>query len=161
MAIHKLLIEDFDQIDYDLIAIHTSLEDYQLAFKLNQKLYLSFNRNSNEISIDVQNIETFFSRYTFEDEEQMVVWDLIQNKQEIQLPIKTKAKNLFENNNINITTRVSLVSELKKIDYFLKIEHDSHYKINDLINNIKTIDSISMVYEVNPNKIKSKNNLIF
>jgi hypothetical protein len=161
MAIHKLLIEDFDQIDYDLIAIHTSLEDYQLAFKLNQKLNLSFNRNSNEISIDVQNIETFFSRYTFEDEEQMVVWDLIQNKQEIQLPIKTKAKNLFENNNINITTRVSLVSELKKIDYFLKIEHDSHYKINDLINNIKTIDSISMVYEVNPNKIKSKNNLIF
>jgi hypothetical protein len=161
MAIHKLLIEDFDQIDYDLIAIHTSLEDYQLAFKLNQKLYLSFNRNSNEISIDVQNIETFFSRYTFEDEEQMVVWDLIQNKQEIQLPIKTKAKNLFENNNINITTRVSLVSELKKIDYFLKIEHDSHYKINALIHNIKTIDSISMVYEVNPNKIKSKNNLIF
>ena len=31
MAIHKLHIDEFDEVDYELIAIHTSLEDYRLA----------------------------------------------------------------------------------------------------------------------------------
>ena len=38
MAIHKLDLGEFDEIDYYLIAIHTSLEDYRLAFFINQKL---------------------------------------------------------------------------------------------------------------------------
>jgi RecG-like helicase len=161
MAIHKLNLEDFDQVDYDLIAIHTSLEDYKLAFKLNQNLAIALSKNAIEIPVKIKENVSYFSRFTFEDEEKMMVWDLIQNKQEIELPVKTINFNLFENKNINITTRVSLVSELKKVDYFLKIEHDSHYKIAEIINNISKIDSISTVYEINANKIKSKNNLIF
>jgi hypothetical protein len=31
MATHKLDLGDFDEVDYYLIAIHTSLEDYRLA----------------------------------------------------------------------------------------------------------------------------------
>jgi RecG-like helicase len=161
MAIHKLHLEDFDQVDYDLIAIHTSLEDYKLAFKLNQNLAIALSKNDVEIPVKIKENVSFFSRFTFEDEEKMMVWDLIQNKQEIELPVKTINFNLFENKNINITTRVSLVSELKKVDYFLKIEHDSHCKIAEIISNISKIDSISTVYEINANKIKSKNNLIF
>ena len=38
MAIHKLHIDEFDEVDYELIAIHTSLEDYRLAYFLNKKL---------------------------------------------------------------------------------------------------------------------------
>ncbi len=161
MAIHKLHLEDFDQVDYDLIAIHTSLEDYKLAFKLNQNLAIALSKNAFEIPVKIKENISFFSRFTFEDEEKMMVWDLIQNKQEIELPVKTINFNLFENKNINVTTRVSLVSELKKVDYFLKIEHDSHCKVAEIISNISKIDSISTVYQINANKIKSKNNLIF
>ena len=38
MAIHKLLIDDFVTVDYKLIAIHSSLEDYRLAFFMNREL---------------------------------------------------------------------------------------------------------------------------
>jgi hypothetical protein len=41
MAIHKLDLGEFDEIDYHLIAIHTSLEDYRLAFFINQKLLIN------------------------------------------------------------------------------------------------------------------------
>ena len=159
MAIHKLHLEDFDQVDYNLIAIHTAQEDYKLAFKLNQKLTLSLSKNENEIPVEIQEKITYFSRFTYDDEEKMVVWDLIQNKQKIDLPVQNLPANLFENK--NFTRRVSLVSELKKVDFFLKIEHDSQYKIKDIISKINKIDSISAVYEINANEIKSKNNLIF
>ena len=159
MAIHKLHLEDFDQVDYNLIAIHTVQEDYKLAFKLNQKLTISLSKNENEIPVEIQEKLTYFSRFTYDDEEKMVVWDLIQNKQKIDLPVQNLPANLFENK--NFTRRVSLVSELKKVDFFLKIEHDSQYKIKDIISKINKIDSISAVYEINANEIKSKNNLIF
>ena len=159
MAIHKLHLEDFDEIDYDLIAIHTSLEDYRLAFKLNQNLAISLCKNEAEIPIEVKEKVAHFSRFTFEDDQQMMVWDLIQNKQKIDLPVQDLQANLFENK--NFTRRISLVSELKKVDYFLKIEHDPQFIVKDIINKINKIDSISAVYEVNATEMKSKNNLIF
>jgi hypothetical protein len=159
MAIHKLHLEDFDQVDYNLIAIHTSQEDYKLAFKLNQKLIISLSKNEKEIPIEIQEKVTYFSRFTFEDEEKMMVWDLIQNKQKMEFPTNNTTIDLFENK--NFTRRVSLVSELKKVDFFLKIEHDSQCIIKDILNKINKIDSISAVYEVNANEMKSKNNLIF
>lgn len=159
MAIHKLHLEDFDQIDYNLIAIHTSLEDYKLAFKLNQSLSIGFSKNEKEIPIELKEKLAYFSRFTFEDDEKMIVWDLIQNKQEIDLPVQTSTINLFENK--YITTQISLVNELKKVDYFLKIEHNSNFKIKDIIDKINKIDAISTVYEVDAYQIKSKNNLIF
>jgi hypothetical protein len=35
MAIHKLDLGEFE-VDYNLIAIHTSIEDYRLAYFINQ-----------------------------------------------------------------------------------------------------------------------------
>jgi len=65
MAIHKLHIDEFDEVDYDLIAIHTSLEDYRLAYFLNQKLPILLSKSKNEIQINIKEGVTFFSRYIF------------------------------------------------------------------------------------------------
>ena len=159
MAIHKLQLEDFDQVDYQLIAIHTTLEDYRLAFKINQSLSIMLSKNENEIPIEINKQKTSFSRFTFEDEIEMMAWDLIQNKQEIELPVQNKSASLFEDS--NVATQVNLVSDLKKVDFFLKIEHDNQIKTKEIITKIKGIDLVSTVYEVDPNDIKSKNNLIF
>jgi Mg2+/Co2+ transporter CorC len=159
MAVHKLHLEEFDEVDYNLIAIYSSLEDYKLAFKLNQSLSILLSKNENEIPIEIQEKVAHFSRFTFEDENEMMVWDLIQNKQMVELPVKSTAANLFENKNIN--RRVALVSELKKVDYFLKIEYNAHCKIKEIVDKINKIDSISAVHEINTDKMKSKNNLIF
>lgn len=38
MYVHKLHIAEFDKIDYQLIAIHSPLEDYRLAYFINKQL---------------------------------------------------------------------------------------------------------------------------
>lgn len=159
MAIHKLQLEEFDQVDYDLIAIHTTLEDYRLAFKINQHLGILLSKNENEITFEINRLPASFSRFTFEDEEAMMSWDLIQNKQEIELPINNQNSSLFEET--STIKQINLVTDLKKADFVLKIEHDEQIEIKDIINKLKKIDFITTVYEVDPNEIKSKNNLIF
>ena len=42
MQIHSLEIDDFEDINYTLLSVHTSLEDFKLAYLLNQKLNLIF-----------------------------------------------------------------------------------------------------------------------
>ena len=65
MAIHKLDFYDFDEIDYSLIAIHTSLEDYRLAYYINQKLHVNLNKSLTEIQITVKEGEGHFSRFHY------------------------------------------------------------------------------------------------
>ena len=48
------------------------------------------------------------------------------------------------------------------VDYFLKIENlDETMKVTKIQTALNAIDSISAIYIVDTNKIKSKNNLIF
>lgn len=160
MAIHRLSIDEFDEVNYELIAIHTSLEDYHLAFFLNQKLPILLRKNKNEIQANTKEGEAWFSRYTFEDAEADVSWDLIQNKNEILVPRKDKSRNLFADASLEIAARVYLLPEFKKVDYFLKIEN-SEENVDKLVADLNTIDKVSTIYTVNANQIKSKNNLIF
>jgi hypothetical protein len=55
-----------------------------------------------------------------------------------------------------------LLSEFKKVDYFLKINNsEKELNTTEIINKISKIETIKLVYNVDKNKIKSKNNLIF
>ncbi len=162
MAVHKLDFEDFDEINYQLVAIHTSLEDYRLAYFINKKLPINLSSNKNEIHINIKEGETKFSRFYYYDKEKETSWNLIQNKNEVIQNKKDNNQNLFSNLNIEVSTKVFLLPEFKKVDYFLKIENTEEVMdvaaIQFLLN---TIENISTAYYVNTNKIKSKNNLIF
>lgn len=162
MATHKLDLGDFDDIDYYLIAIHTSLEDYRLAYFINQQLPINLSKSKEEVQINIKEGETNFSRFYYYDIENAVSWNLIQNKNEVLQKKVDKVQNLFSNVSMEISTKVYLLPEFKKADYFLKIENTEEtvnaVKIKTLLNKI---DSISTVYSVDTNKIKSKNNLIF
>lgn len=160
MAIHRLTIDEFDEVNYELIAIHTSLEDYRLAFFINQKLPILLSKNKNGIQANTKEGEAWFSRYTYEDDEEDVSWELIQNKNEILVPKKEKSRNLFADASQEIAARVYLLPEFKKVDYFLKIEN-SEQKADKLIGELNAISKISTIYTVNASQIKSKNNLIF
>jgi hypothetical protein len=53
---------EFDAIDYHLIAIHTSLEDYRLAYFINQvPINLS---KSNEIQINIKEEKQIFQDFS-------------------------------------------------------------------------------------------------
>jgi len=162
MAIHKLDLGEFDEIDYQLIAIHTSLEDYRLAYFINQKLPINLGKNKNEIQINIKEGETKFSRFYYYDDEKTISWNLIQNKNEVIQQKNDKSQNLFSNINMEVSTKVYLLPEFKKVDYFLKIENmDDVMNVEEIQALINTIDSISTAYTVDTKNIKAKNNLIF
>lgn len=162
MAIHRLDFDDFDEIDYSLIAIHTSLEDYRLAYFINQKLHLNLNKSTKEIQITVKEGETQFSRFHYYDKKKDISWDLIQNKNDVIQQQRDQNQSLFSNIDLEITTKVYMLPEFKKVEYFLKIQNcDNNLNILEILNTLNTIDNIATTYVVDTNKIKSKNNLIF
>lgn len=160
MANHKLYIDEFDEVDYELLAIHTSLESYRLAYFLNQKLPILLSRDKDEIQIKLKEGEVHFTRYLYENKEGNTNWNLIENKNEILIQKIDNDTNLFANTSLTIATKVYLIPELKKVDYFLRIEEAS-LSIEEIANTIQTIDRVEAVYSINTNQIKSKNNLIF
>ena len=162
MAIHKLDLGEFDEIDYHLIAIHTSLEDYRLAFFINQKLPINLSKSLNEIQINIKEGETKFSRFYYHNIEKEISWNLIQNKGAVVQQKKDNSQNLFSNLTLEVATKVYLLPEFKKVDYFLKIENlDETMNMTIIKTALNAIDNISTIYTVETNTIKSKNNLIF
>lgn len=158
MVHHKLDVTDLYSPDFELIAIHSRLEDFRLAYFLNKKLFIRLEK-AEESAIQVIKKETFsFSRFEFEDEKNQSLWTLVENK-------KTKQStgvfgNLFMD--FESVKHSYLVPELKKADYLLKIEGDFNgNEIEDLVGKAKEIKNIQMAYAVQTKQIKSKNNLIF
>ncbi len=161
MAIHKLDLDEFDEIDYHLIAIHTTLEDYRLAYFINQHLPVNLSKSNEEILISIKQGETQFSRFYFDDEDNFISWNLIQNKNEVIGQNEIINQDLFSNSSQEVATKVFLLPELKKVDYFLKIESDDDLDLAGIVKKLKSIKSLSTVYVVETETIKSKNNLIF
>jgi hypothetical protein len=84
---------------------------------------------------------------------------LVQNKNEVTT-LSTNNQNLFSDSSFEVATKAFLLPELKKVDYFLKIEN-SDAELDEIIASMNTISKITTVYSVDSNSIKSKNNLIF
>ncbi|HEX8575404.1 MAG TPA: IPExxxVDY family protein [Flavobacterium sp.] len=162
MAVFKLHLDEFDEVDYELIAIHSSIEDYRMAYFLNQNLPIILSKSKQYISVNSKEGEVFFSKFTFDDLKNDLQWSLLQNKNEIITSKSIPNPNLFSNIIIEVETNVFLIPELKKVDYFLKIENtNANFDLHTILKKIHTITKITTAYAVDPEKIKSKNNLIF
>ncbi len=162
MAIHKVYIEDFEEDDYHLIALHTSLEDYRLAYFLNKELGIGLCKSKFDIPLQVKKVNTSFVRFTFEDAKKIIQWDLVQNKNEIENLENTTTTDLFSNTKNSFTSSAYLVPEYKKVDFFVKIENAvNEIDLDNIIAQISKIEAVKLVYSVAKDKIKSKNNLIF
>lgn len=162
MAIHKLDFGEFDEIDYSLIAIHTTLEDYRLAYFINQRLHVNLNKSIKEIQITDKEGEVHFSRFHYYEKKKDISWDLIQNINEVIQQKKEDSQGLFTNFELEVAKKVYMIPEFKKVNYFLKIENsEDNTNLIEIQSELNSIDQIATNYIVDINKIKSKNNLIF
>lgn len=158
MALHKLVVDDFYDDTYKLIAIHCGLEDYRLAYLLNQSLNLRLQRKSEDL--DMGYLKSYYSIFEWDNASQYVVWNLVSNvckKEEDSL----YSTGLFQTNEKVIKT-FNLVPEYKKVDYFIKIS-DEIQNVNEklILNKLQNIPQIITSYSVNPSELKSKDHLIF
>ena len=158
MVVHKLNLDSFDDVPFSLIALHTSLDDYHLAYLINQRLPILLSKN-NDIHLTTENGDTYFSRFSYENVEYETYWDLFQNNNITDLGIindeQKSASNLFE-----VSTTAYLLSEFKKVDYFLRVQNFDE-DLDAIISTLNTISRIESIYLINEHQVKSKNNLIF
>ncbi len=162
MATIKLQIDDFEETDYDIIALNTSLEDYRLAYFINQKLFINLSKSKNDVFIQIKNDESYFTHFIFEDEENDICWSLVQNKSQIAISQNSISNDLFSESYNNIESTIYLLPEYKKVDFLLKIDNSCNDEyINEIISKLNEIDKITLVYRLDKDKIKTKNNLIF
>ena len=161
MAIHKLYIDEFEAINYSLIAFHTNLEDFKLAYFVNQVLILNLKKNAEDILLNISEGETSFTNFIFDDLKNDISWNLFENKNQVTIKNDELKIDLFTNTKLQTSKKVFMLPEFKKVDYFLKIDHQDEINEAELINNLKAIDRISTVYSIEISKIKNKNNLIF
>ena len=158
MALHKLLVDDFYDDTYKLIAIHCGLEDYRLAYLLNQSLGLNLRRKSDDL--DFEYLKSSYSIFEWNNTSEYVTWNLVSNvckKEEDSL----YSTGLFQSEE-KVMKTFNLVPEYKTVDYFIKIS-DEIQNINDklILNRLQHIPQIVTSYSVNPSQIKSKDHLIF
>lgn len=159
MALHKLLVDDFYDDAYKLIAIHCRLEDYRLAYLLNQNLDISLKRK--EEDLDFKYLKSSYSIFEWNNETEYVTWNLISNVCQKEEDSLYSTGTLFETNEKVLKT-FHLISEYKKVDYFIKISDEiKNVDEKDILNKIQAIPQIITSYTVDPLKIKSKDHLIF
>ena len=157
MAIHKIQIIDLLSVDYELIAIHTPIEDYRLAYFLNKTLNIKLSKNNSKIEIKTSEGKSTFNHYFYDDKETDIQWSLVENKTSIASN-KTKIQGLFD----DLELSVFLLPEFKKADYLLKIENiDSYFNPEEYLYKIESVSQIIKSYTINQDKIKTKQNLIF
>jgi len=149
MKTFKLELEDFIDDDYVLLAIHTTLESYHLAYFINSVLKTQFVRTDTILDFDF---------YEFNDEKNQSLWNLVANigfQEKDQISMAQNTLFLEEQNK-----RIYLLPEYKKVDYLVKIENNTN-NIQDIISLINTIPKIITIFAIDVPALNSKNNLIF
>jgi|TARA_B110000977_G_scaffold195683_1_gene274588 hypothetical protein len=152
-ALHKISM-DFYASEYALIALHTSLEDYALAYWLNKHLKTKFKRHKRDLDL---NTEATFSVFDWHDLSSDSYWTLLSNKH-LSFQHHT-TQDLFTN--AALEKKQSLIPEHKGVDFFLKIEEQGFLNIKELVVKLKQLPVIVTAFTVDQNQLKSKNNLIF
>ncbi|MFD2161357.1 IPExxxVDY family protein [Paradesertivirga mongoliensis] len=126
-------------LDFVLIAITSQLKDYMLCFKLNRQLNINLYK-IDELVIESNSNEIFFSRYQYQIPESETDVYLLANKGD----------------------QGYLIPEMKRVDYFILIRnYISEEEVEQMIDDINKLPEILAAIEVDPRKLKSKENLIF
>ncbi|MCJ7465750.1 MAG: IPExxxVDY family protein [Maribacter sp.] len=153
VAVHKIT-EDFYEDAFRLIALHSSLEDYAMVYAINHCLKSNFKRAQTDLDLSEQG---FFPFFEWNDEINDRFWTLIVNCSLNE--VRYKGIDLFRDE--PSYTSNYLVPEYKEADYFLKIEADESLNTHTIVKSLFEIPKVMTAYEIQIDKLKSKNNLIF
>jgi hypothetical protein len=156
MQVHSLDLEDFCENNYTLIGIHTALEDFKLAFLLNNNLNTLFSKANFSLDFESEQSKASFSIYNYINEEYDFEWYLIANS------YKEERTNALDTIVLSTETKTYLIPEKKRVDYFLKIVGEPNQElIYKTVDKINQINQVVTSYTVESNTLKSKEFLIF
>lgn len=159
MAKHQLLLDDFYDPYFSLIAIHCRLEDYRLAYLLNQHLNIRLSRKAQDL--DYNFLAASFSIYEWEDAQQLTTWNLISNVCKREEDSLQSSGSLF-NSKEKVLKTYHLLPEFEKVNFFIKITTDED-SVDEkfIIDKLYKLPQLITSYSIDTEHIKSKDNLIF
>lgn len=122
-----------------LYGIVSQEKPHRLAWLLNKIHPYKFVR-IDDYELEINSKPNAFAQFIFDDEENHTQYVILCNKDESSF----------------------LIPELRNFDYLLLIKGAIDFFENETLkNNIKTIPSIQIIFEVETDKLKSKQNLIY
>lgn len=150
------LSDDFYEPTCSLIAVHCPMEAYRLAYFFNARLNIRLKRITGKA---LEESNTLFEYYEWENRLEDTVWSLMVNT--TKRLVSSGGSDLFPSDSLTITSY--LIPEMKKVDYFLKIDNtEGVYDLEkQIIQKINGIPLVATAYGVDVNQLKSKHNLIF
>ncbi|TXD53550.1 MULTISPECIES: IPExxxVDY family protein [unclassified Polaribacter] len=156
MQIHSLGLDVLCEEEYSLIGIHTTLEDYKLAYLLNKNLGTLFCKSKEDLSFEKMPETTSFSLFNYSNENYDFEWFLLANSSKRENQTAVSQLQLISE------TKTYLIPEKKKVDFFIKISGNVPYSlVVETVNKIKTIDQVITSYSIDKDTLKSKDFLIF
>ena len=158
MALHKLLVDDFDDLNYSLLAVHCEMEDFRLAYFLNQSLATRLSRTKEDLDF-LTSLATF-SVFEWSNPLLQTDWHLIKNNCLVEKV--AVSEGFFLETNDKSWVKHSLIPEHNSVDYLLKIDNGGGF-INEkeILNKIQKISKVSTAYSIDVSQLKSKEHLIF
>ena len=143
MALHKLLLDDDLREDFSLVAVHCSEEAYKMAYLLNRYLALQLKRKPVDLDFSNDGLEVTFPIFEYENALKYSVFHLVSNKCKSITAKLQSSGGLFGEQDDEKMVWTYLLPEFRNVDFLLKIE------------------SVISAYAIEPDSIRSKNNLIF
>lgn len=127
-------------LDFILIAITAAVKDYTFCHKINKSLAFNFEKiNDHEIFFNVDEPQLCFSKYHYFVEEGEIDYYIVSNR----------------------NSEGFLIPEMNKVDFFMII----HQFINEedlkfILTVLNKLPDIQVAAQINPQKLKSKENLV-
>jgi len=154
---HKLNLNQFSD-NYHVIAIHSDLEEFRLAFFLNQKLDINLKRKRKDISLI--EIKANYSVFEYLNEAMYLNWIFFSNKSLMSNKITNEESGLFSQESF-FQNEVSLIKNPKGVDYFLIIENVKNKTyVKKVLKKISEITGVITSF-ISEKKLENKENLIF
>lgn len=127
-------------LDFVLIAITASLKDYVLCHKINTSLNFGFEKiDDHEVYFNIDEAPLAFSKYYFFVEQGEIEYYIISNR----------------------NAEGFLIPEMNKVDFFLIIhQYIDKEDLNFILNGLNKLADIQVAAQINPAKLRSKENLI-
>jgi hypothetical protein len=156
MPVKKIILsfEDDFELDYHILALHTSIEDFRLAFHLNRTLSIFFQREEkHKICIDINESSNPRFYYCFDDKHEFISYFLLENKH--QYSQKSESAGLFADE--EIITDTYFIENDRKANFILILKGESiDYKIAEISKKLKKENFIRSIYIIPTDKIKNK-----
>lgn len=146
---------DWDEDTFKVIALHCNLSDYAMAYHMNRAAHLKLERRRE----DLKDPDPVFPIFQWEDTVNDCYWTLVQNM--IRKEQQEVGQGLFEEN-ITIENHY-FIEDHKEVDYFLKIEseQDQNAIVESILVACNSIQKVITAYQIDADKLTTKENLIF